>query len=113
MRSNCIPSCGRFVAFAVVGAAIGSVVLMLLWNWLTPALFGWKQIGFLQAAAMLVLSRMLFGGVLGRCGHDYWRSSFTERLERMSPEEREKFRAGIRSKWCGCGPSGDATSTGA
>ena len=37
-------------------------VVMHLWNWLLPTLFGWRQISFWQALGLLVLCRILFGG---------------------------------------------------
>ena len=44
---------------------IGGEIVMHLWNWLLPALFGWREITFWQALGILVLCRILFGG-LGR-----------------------------------------------
>ena len=93
-----------FVA-APVGIAvfifIGGQVVMYLWNWLLPSLFGWGQIGFWQAVGLLALCRILFGG-LGRGGGGMYRSHFrrrmAERWDRMTPEEREKFCQGLHSK---------------
>jgi hypothetical protein len=89
----------------VVFAVIGGEAVSHLWNWLLPALFGWRQITFWQAVGLLALCRILFGG-LGRGSH---RSSFRrrmgERWEGMTPEEREKFRQGMRSR---CGDFGAA-----
>jgi len=45
-----------------------SFVVMALWNWLMPALFGLKTIRFLQALGLLVFSRILFGGFRGGIG---------------------------------------------
>ena len=85
--------------------AIGGEVVMQLWNWLLPPLFGWRQITLWQAVGMLALCRILFGG-LGR--HGLHRGSFrrrmAERWERMTPEERERFREGMRGR-CGFGSS--------
>jgi hypothetical protein len=82
---------------------IGGEVVMRLWNWLTPMLFGWRQISFWQAFGLLALCRILFGGVHGR---GFSRSNFRRRMddrwERMTPEEREKFRQGMRAR-CGFG----------
>jgi hypothetical protein len=86
---------------AIVGIllfiAIGSEVVLQLWNWLLPSLFGWRQINFWQALGILVLCRILFGG-LGR--HGSHRSNFRhrmgERCGRMTPEERERFRQRMR-----------------
>jgi hypothetical protein len=79
-------------------AAFGFVV-MGLWNWLTPALFGWKAIGYWQAWGLLILSRILFGGLRGSGGHWDWRHRMMERCERMTPEERERFRQAFQSRW--------------
>jgi hypothetical protein len=82
--------------------AIGGTVVMLLWNWLLPTLFGLKPISFWQAIGVLALSRILFGGFrLGGGGSRSWsRRRMEERWERMTPEERETFRQGVRGR-CG------------
>jgi hypothetical protein len=91
-----IKGLGVGLLIAVVVAALGEVV-MQLWNWLTPNLFGWHEISFWQALGLLVLSRILFGGFRGRPG---FRSRMRERWERMTPEERDKLRQGLRGR-CG------------
>jgi len=85
--------------------AIGGELVMRLWNWLLPSLFGWHQITFWQAIGILALCRILFGG-FGRhgSGRSNLRRRMAERRERMTPEERERFRQGMRAG-CGFGPS--------
>jgi len=82
------------VAFIIVGGE----VVMHLWNWLLPALFGWRLITFWQALGLLVLCRILFGRMGGRGGPFNFRRRAAERFEKrwaqMTPEEREKFRQG-------------------
>lgn len=98
----------RFVLLAVVIAALLSVAVMSLWNWLMPALFALHRIGFWQALGFLVLARILFGGLRGRHGPPFgWRRRMMERWEQMSPEEREKFREGMRGR---CGFFGSRTA---
>ena len=84
----------------LVFIAVGGVVVRQLWNWLLPPLFGWRQITFWQALGMLALCRILFGG-LGLHGSPgpYTRRRIIERWERMTPEERERFRQGMRGRW--------------
>ena len=96
---------------AILGIALfvylGGEIVMHLWNWLLPPLFGWRQITFWQSLGILALCRILFGG----CGwHGSGRSNFrrrmgdrmAERWEHMTPEERER----ARERWQGvCGPS--------
>jgi hypothetical protein len=53
--------------FVAVLAGLGLVV-MSLWNWLMPALFGLKLIGYWQALGLIILSKTLFGGFRGSGG---------------------------------------------
>jgi hypothetical protein len=76
-------------------------VVMSLWNWLMPALFGWHLISLWQALGLLILSKILFGGFRGGPRrHWRWRRRMMERWEQMTPEEREKFRNSMRGA-CG------------
>jgi hypothetical protein len=85
--------------------AFGGEIVRQLWNWLLPPLFVWRQITFWQALGILALCRILFGGFGGR---GFYRSNIrrrmAERWEAMTPEERERFRQGMRGR-CGFGPS--------
>jgi hypothetical protein len=84
-----------FIALFIV---VGGEVVLHLWNWLTPALFGLKQITFWQAVGLLALSRILFGGFGGRGPHrSNFRKRMSEHWDRMTPEEQEKFREVMRS----------------
>ena len=87
-----IPLIPVFIALFVF---IGGEVVMQLWNWLLPSLFGWPRITFWQAFGMLVLCRILFGGhgLLGS-GRRFSRTA----------EERERFRQRVRERF-GFGPS--------
>jgi len=101
---------------AIVGIALlialGGEIVLQLWNWLTPALFGWHPITFWEALGILVLCRILFGG------HGSFRPSFrrqmtermAERWDRMTPEERERFRQGLRGR-CGFGPAASSSES--
>ena len=70
---------------------IGGTAVQLLWNWLLPPLFGWRELSFWQALGMLALCRILFGGVGGRGGRRYGRD--------WTPEEKSRFRARMRERW--------------
>jgi hypothetical protein len=79
---------------------IGGESVLLLWNWLLPPLFGWHEITFWQALGILALCRILFGRVGGRgFSRSDIRRRMAERCERMTPEERERFRQGMRRRW--------------
>ncbi|HEV2699780.1 MAG TPA: hypothetical protein VGU90_17440 [Terriglobales bacterium] len=89
---------------------IGGEVVMHLWNWNLPAVFGWRQITFWQAIGLFALCRILFGdlGMFARGSQRFnFRRRMAERWGRMTPEEREKFRQGMRS---GCGDFAAPTS---
>ena len=91
----------KFAVFALIFLFVFTFVVMRLWNWLMPALFGWHMITYWQALGILVLSKILFGGFRGGRGHHGpWRRRMRERWARMSPEERDKFRQGMRAR-CG------------
>ena len=89
------------ILFVLAVAAVGAAV-MLLWNTLLPPLFGWPALTFWQALGLLVLSRLLVGGLRGRWGHGghAWRARMAARWDRMTDEERARFRAGFGH---GCG----------
>ena len=97
----------RGVKFAVLIAAVMSLaafVVMSLWNWLVPALFGGPGLHFWQALGLLVLSRVLFGRIGGGPGHRMaWREPWGARWQQMTPEERERFRETLGRR---CGPRG-------
>jgi hypothetical protein len=79
------------VALAVF-IAVGGGIVMLLWNWLLPPLFGWPQITIWQGFGLLALCRILFGG-LGRGGGP--------RSQHFSLEERERFKQRMRERFYG------------
>lgn len=74
-------------AFALVFA----YVVLLLWNWLMPALFGLGTIGFWQAVGILVLAKILFGG--------FGSNKFRGRTGRMKSRFKERCREKGISKW--------------
>src|SRR5882724_1147528 len=110
---------GRIVKLFVVILVFASIVfagftpaVQHLWNWLMPAIFGLHMISYWQAFGLLGLSWLLFGGprMVPRGGGGRWRHRMRERWEQMTPEEREKFRSGMRH---GCGPFGESKSKSA
>ncbi len=96
--------------FAVLGAAfvsLASLAVMLLWNWLMPAIFGLGAISWLQSLGLLALAKILFGGHRGggrgwgnHKGHGHWREKMEAKWEGMSEEQK----AQMRERWGrGCG----------
>jgi hypothetical protein len=84
---------------------IGGEIVLHLWNWLLPSLFGWRQITFWQALGILVLCRVLFGGLGSHgSGRPGFRRRMQERCEHRTPEQREEFRQRMRERF-GFGPA--------
>ena len=95
----------KFLLFAAVAVTVFSAVVMGLWNWLMPTIFGSRLISFWQALGLLLLSRILFGR-FGRPGPGMrWRHRMRERWNQMTPAEREKFMEGMKGR-CGGFDSG-------
>jgi len=96
---------------------LGGLIVRALWNWLLPPLFGWPMITFWQALALLALCRILFGR-LGHFGNGgarmgrRWKERWAERWERMTPEERERFRQGMHGHWGFGGAGGEPKPEG-
>ena len=90
----------QFLLFALIAVTVFSAVVMGLWIWLMPTLFGLRVITFWQAFGVLVFSRILFGRFGGPGRRMHWRHRMMERWNKMTPEEREKFMAGMKGR-CG------------
>ena len=110
---------GTSIFIAVFGAA--STAVMLLWNWLVPQIIGWTAVTFWQAAGLVLLNKLLFGGMgrhcfgmnaLRRSGPTFptWkeRAAMRDRIRAMGKEER---RENIRRQMFGCGPGQPETMT--
>ena len=50
------------IGVAVFALAFGWFV-QLLWNWLMPAIFGLGTIGYWQAFGLVILGKLIFGGI--------------------------------------------------
>jgi hypothetical protein len=72
----------RGIGFGILFLGLFSLLVLLLWNWLMPAIFGLTTITFIQAFGLLILSKILFFG-FHRGGHprhfksrEYWKKRF-------------------------------------
>ncbi len=84
-----------FPVFGIASLALFGSILMLLWNWLIPSIFGLTTINFWQALGLFALSRLLFSGMgFGGCGrHKHNGNGFAARKKwmKMTPEERNEW----------------------
>lgn len=96
----------KIVVFVAVALLAFGYVTMHLWNWLMPSIFSLRPITFVQALGLVILSKILFGGFHRHGGYGGgrrgWKRQMEQRWAEMSPEERERFRAGMRGRR-GCG----------
>jgi hypothetical protein len=88
------------VVFGIVAAAVFGLVfgylVMLLWNWLMPAIFGITTITYWQAFGIVILAKLIFGALGRGKDHDHDRDHerYREKFFRKSagsgsPEDEE------------------------
>jgi hypothetical protein len=82
---------GKALVIGAVLFVVLGLLVMSLWNALLPAILGVKAIGFWQALGLLVLCRILFGGLGFRPGMFGAHRRMHERWMKMTPEQREAF----------------------
>jgi len=82
----------------LVMLAAFTAVVMLLWNWIMPAVFGLAAISFWQALGLFVLARILFGGFgfgkgmgMMRQGMRSQKNPMHDKWMKMTPEQRKEF----------------------
>ncbi len=69
-------------------------IVMWLWNAILPEVIFVNSITYWQAMGILALSKILFGG-FSKCGnhkHGMQKRHFINKIKKMSPEERMKFK---------------------
>ncbi len=73
-----------------------SFLVAILWNALMPVVFDLPRLNIMQAFLLLVLTRLLTGGFRPGWGggprHSYWKQKMEERWDKMTPEERERWK---------------------
>ena len=90
-----------FIPIAIAAfILVFSGVLMYLWNSILPEVINVRTITFWQAAGILIISKILFGGFHGGRRHhpfSHRGRGLREKWMNLPPEEREK----MRERWCG------------
>ncbi len=86
----------KMLLMGIVIITLFSVVVMLLWNWLMPTIFGLKVITIWEAAGLFALTHILFSPFWGRRPHDermhhHGRNQIIEKWRTMSQSERNKI----------------------
>ncbi|MEK6152185.1 hypothetical protein WIW50_02950 [Flavobacteriaceae bacterium 3-367] len=95
MRSKSIGEIIGWVLFGILGIAALAIlfafVVMWLWNWLAPDIFGLPTLTFWQAVGMVLLFKLLFGGFGG--------SGKSHSSSKRSKSSCDKEPKGEFSKW--------------
>ncbi|MBS1914834.1 MAG: hypothetical protein JST87_01085 [Bacteroidetes bacterium] len=93
----------KIILFVVIGVLLFGSIVMWLWNAVLVQVLHVQAITFAQALGLLLLSKILFGGFRGaHWGREKWKAKMHERWEKMSPEDREKFKQEWQNR-CGRG----------
>src|SRR6478736_66189 len=104
-----------FTICAILFGALLGYVVMTLWNNVAVAVLHVPVISFWQAVGLLILSKILFGGIHGgwggRGGH--WKKEIQEKWHNMTPEEREKIKQEWRNRCSGWGKRDNDPMAGA
>ena len=86
------------VVLGTLVAFIFGWVVMLLWNWLMPSIFGLPVIGFWKAWGLVVFVHILFKSGHHKShyyphhNHDHWKHEFRDKIkkrfgDKLPPEE--------------------------
>ena len=86
-----------FIVLFIVAVIVFSYIVMSLWNWLIPELFGGPMITMWQAIGLLLLSKILFGSFNhGHHKHNEhpkshieWKDKFHEKFKERTPHFEE------------------------
>lgn len=93
-RKSPIQIAGMLI-FGAIGitalATLFGFVIMWLWNWLMPTIFGLTTLTFWQAAGLFILFKLLLGGIGGGNGHS---KSSRGKKHKCNNESKNDF-----SKW--------------
>jgi len=121
------------VVLGVIGAALFALVfgwlVMILWNWLMPAIFHLGEIGYWQAFGIVILAKLIFGGIggarYGGRGHNPWkgrtwegphgrgRDDWRYYREFWETEGRNAFERFVQKKTGESGPGSESGTPGA
>lgn len=95
-------SAGEIVGWVILAAmgilALGILfgfIIMWLWNWLMPTLFGLTTITYWQAVGLFILAKILIGG----CGGSHRRSKAHRRYKERFKERCREDAKGEFYKW--------------
>lgn len=100
MRSKFSKCRGFFVLIPIAVFLAAGLVVMFLWNFLLPVIFGIKAISYIQALGVFILSRILFGNFGFKRGFRYHHSIpyLKQEFRSLSDEEKQKLKEQWRNR---------------
>jgi hypothetical protein len=97
----------KITLWVILGIALVAAFVLTtqyLWNWLMPKIFGLPELTLIETLGLLLLAKILFGfgGKGGGKKKWHWKSKYKlyNRFENMSADDRERFKARMKDKWC-------------
>jgi len=110
-----------FIVMGIAAIALFTLLVMTLWNAILVPVVHVGAVSFWQAAGILLLSKILFGGFRGggrwgNHGRHAWKQELHEKWGNMSTEEREKLKQEWRqrcNRWKGSRFDNQPNQTGA
>jgi len=84
------------LVFVIIFSAV-SFMVMLLWNAILPDVASVKPLKFWQAAGLLILAKILFGGFRGNRGR--WRNSKRNKWKNKWMKMNEEERKEAKMRW--------------
>jgi hypothetical protein len=94
------------VALAALFGLLFGWLVMILWNWLMPSLFGLTCITYWQGFGLVILAKLLFGAIGGHHGYDHhshrarrWVAPWVEGGEGDGPDDTPERSARYREYW--------------
>src|ERR1700674_2288779 len=90
------------IVIAPLAIFVFGYIVMWLWNNALAPVLHISTITFWQGLGILVLSKILFSGPMGKSGprRSYWKRRMMRKWQNMTPEEREKFKQDWKNR-CG------------
>lgn len=98
----------KIIGLVILGIAacfLFGYVIMLLWNWLMPDIFGLKTITYWQSFGILILASILFGRFGGGGSSDHKKKDKSQVKEEIRREIRQEIEKELRKE---CGETPDS-----
>ncbi len=84
--------CLKLMVKGIAKLAVVGVVVLFLWNWLMPYLFGLPVINYWQSLGLLLLSKIFFSG--------FWYQNYDGHYEQPEQDDdREHWKQKFHRKW--------------